>query len=215
MSSIGNPLPTHRLVGVCFETKLRGKGLVIIFKNIENKQILRVEEYEFIKHQITFSNSYERTFKLNVDVDGKAERIHLSKADYNRLSVLLAGYDDDVSAKPAATVSNIFQRVAKEFAENAKGVAGRLGKAFSIEEFVKAMNDPKQETTGHIARVVKNTENTNKRIERKEKMRTTAGNEGRRRGGSRVVPPSFNEPKNVRQSNKINFRSYQDFISMT
>ena len=201
---------SHKLVGVTFQTKSngQGKGLVIIFQKKISNEILEVENYNLIKNQIL---SQDGCFKLKVN---EQKSITLSRADYNRLSVLLAGYDDKVSTKSAATVSNIFRRVAEEVVLNAKGIAGRLGKAFSLEATAESMN-PKNPVTGgtRAYSTIKRKKNYDAKLEKSVKA---AGNEGQRRGSmtrSRVVPPSFNEPKNVRQSESgINFSKYQNLI---
>ena len=101
---------SHKLVGVTFQTKSngQGKGLVIIFQKKLNNEILEVENYNLIKNQILSQDGKQSCFRLKVN---EQKSITLSKADYNRLSVLLAGYDDSVSAKSSATVSNIFKRI--------------------------------------------------------------------------------------------------------
>lgn len=191
---------SHKLVGVNFKTKSgrRGKGLVIIFqKKKKNKEILEVENYNLIKKQIISQDGNQDCFSLKVK---KQKTITLSKADYNRLSSLLAGYDDNVSTKSAATVSNIFRRITE-------GLGTRFKDALNPKKWAEGMNDPKKPFP---VRPINFGKKLKGQYEKENKNKKAARQSPTTIGKSKVVPtqgqskPANNLP--------IDFTSYKDLV---
>lgn len=203
---------SHTLVGVTFKTKSGGKGLVIIFQKKNTKEILEVENYKLIKKQIGSRNGCESCFKLKVERERKSESITLSKADYNRLSCLLAGYDDNVSTKSAPTVSNIFKRIGEEIALNAKGIANRLGNAFSLQEFGKSMNNPEKTPVGPAVRGVNLAKKKSNLDEKFEKANTRGQKLGKDDATRRIKEGSKVVPQKMTKTKPINFEPFKNLV---
>lgn len=192
---------SHKLVGVIFKTKSDGggKGLVIIFQKKNKKKILEVENYNLIKKQIISQDGNQNCFRLKVK---EQKTITLSKADYNRLSSLLAGYDDNVSKKSAPTVSNIFRRITE-------GLGTRFKDALNPKKWAEGMNDPKKpfpvRPINGVKRLINQEKKKQKNIRAVSQGPTTLG-----KGGSKVIVPQG--PRNTENNSSIDINLYKNLV---